>query len=337
MEWISKRFKQFAEIECNGSSPLYENLALGVSIDEELLQLCKEGQPMPNLLFGAVHFLLLGGTDHPLKNYYSSMTKNPKDPEKAFPYFKDFCQIYKEKITNLLREKIVQTNEVSRCAYLYAAFSYVYERTKKPLALIEIGTSAGLQLLWNEYSYEFSNGKRVGKQTSKVHIISEIRGTEPFLKEEPPPVVERVGIDLHIVHEQDYPWLKALIWPEHERRLDVFEQAVVERKNHSVQIYEGDGIKLLPHFLEKMPVDSIVGVFHTHVANQIPEKEKCFLLDTIKKAGENRDIFHLYNNMWDRKLHLDLYQNGVETNRTIGETDGHGRWFEWSMSIINTQ
>jgi hypothetical protein len=35
--------------------------------------------------------------------------------------------------------------------------------------------------------------------------------------------------------------------------------------------------------------------------------------------------------MWDRKLHLDYFLNGKEYNQTIGETDGHGRWFEWNL------
>jgi hypothetical protein len=36
--------------------------------------------------------------------------------------------------------------------------------------------------------------------------------------------------------------------------------------------------------------------------------------------------------MWDRKLHLDYFSNGVEHKEIIGDTDGHGRWFEWTSN-----
>jgi len=59
-EQLSRWFVQFAEVECSGSSELYEYLAHRISRDEEVLELClhaRSGQPVPNLLFGAVHFL----------------------------------------------------------------------------------------------------------------------------------------------------------------------------------------------------------------------------------------------------------------------------------------
>lgn len=57
---ISERFRRFAIRECRGSSELYEQLSLNVAEDEEILRLAsaaRSGQPIPNLLFGAVHYL----------------------------------------------------------------------------------------------------------------------------------------------------------------------------------------------------------------------------------------------------------------------------------------
>jgi hypothetical protein len=64
---LSDRFKTFAEKECAGSSELYEFLSTKIAEDNEILELssnAKEGQPVPNLLFGAVHYLLLKGNEH---------------------------------------------------------------------------------------------------------------------------------------------------------------------------------------------------------------------------------------------------------------------------------
>ena len=70
-------------------------------------------------------------------------------------------------------------------------------------------------------------------------------------------------------------------------------------------------------------------VFHTHVANQFSDVLKHDLTATIQKIGAQRNVAHLYNNMWDQLLHLDLIIDGVEDNYVVGQTDGHGRWFDW--------
>jgi hypothetical protein len=128
LEMISERFRRFAIRECRGSSELYEQLSLNVAEDEEILRLAsaaRSGQPIPNLLFGAVHYLLLKGYTHELREFYGSMVDRPRNPQHAFPYFRDFCIRYQEDITAMLASKLVQTNEVRRCAYLYPSFCFM--------------------------------------------------------------------------------------------------------------------------------------------------------------------------------------------------------------------
>lgn len=337
---ISNRFKTFAERECKDSSRLYEFLSYKIAEDDELLELssyAKEGQPVPNLFFGAVHYLLLKRIRHELRDYYPSIVEQPKPVEESFHPFKQFCQQYRDLIISILRVKNVQTNEVRRCAYLYPIFSYIFEKTKKPLALIEIGTSAGFQLLWDKYRYTYQSGEHYGEMDSDVHIQSEIRGEKvPNFPAKVPPVAERTGIDLHVndvSDDEDSLWLNALIWPEHEERRNLFHRAVqsIRKYKKEIHLIEGDGVDILPQIVERIPQDVLPCVFHTHVANQMPEETKYRLLDNIRVIGGFRDIFHLYNNIWDRKLHLDFYINGIEHRKLIGETDGHGRWFTWEL------
>ncbi|MFJ7738687.1 DUF2332 domain-containing protein [Lysinibacillus sp. NPDC097287] len=335
-ETLSTTFTNFAENECKGSSVLYEHFALEISKDNELLDLCtnaRKGQPVPNLLFGAVHFLLLKGSEHILKEFYPSLVSNPKPPSESYEYFKDFCLLNIKEIIQILQTKLVQTNEVRRCAYLYPVFSFIYEKTKKPLALIEIGTSAGLQLLWDKYSYTINNKDLVGNLDSTLQISTVCIGDElPFLKPTSPPVSTRIGIDLNIVdltNEEELLWLKALIWPEHKERLILLEQAANYVIDASIQFVEGDGVALLNTFVDKIAMDQTICIYHTHVANQMPIETRKSLLDIIESIGKNKDVFHIYNNIQDKYLHLDYYINGLEHTQTIAETDGHGRWFKW--------
>lgn len=334
---LSDHFKAFAAKECKGSSNLYEHLSLQISDDEELLQIAaysRHGQPVPNLFLGAVHYLLLKGANHELRQYYASIAENPRDPSASFPCFKDFCLRHTTDIISILQTKLVQTNEVRRCAYLYPCFCYIYEKTKKPLALIEIGTSAGLQLLWDQYGYSYHTGEIYGSAHSELHIRSEIRGERsPFLLKHSPPVTLRIGIDLHVndvKNAEDYLWLKSLIWPEHSERRMNLDRAVSCLKSRPPEFVEGNGVKLLTDIISRIPQESIVCIFHTHVANQFSAEDKKELIARIQQLGEQRNVFHLYNNMWDSHLHLDFYLDGKEHKLTLAETDGHGRWFRWN-------
>jgi hypothetical protein len=336
---LSQRFKRFAVNECKGSSRLYEFLSTEISGDNELLELsshCSPGQPIPNMLFASVHYLLLSGVNHKLKEFYPSVTNDPLPLEKSFPPFKNFCQEHRNEIIHLLRNKLVQTNEIRRCTYLYPSFCYIYNKVKKPLSLIEIGTSAGLQLLWDRYSYSYGTHSVYGDLSSSVHLTADLRnGNVPVLLQNSPPVVSKIGIDLHVCNlsnKEDCLWLKSLVWSEHKERLKLLEKAAQLFTLNQVNLVEGDGVSLLLDVAKQVPKDSILCIFHTHVANQIPDDVKRKLMDNVRAIGAKRDVFHLYNNVSDiRKLHLDYFINRVEFNEVIGETDGHGRWFDWDL------
>ncbi|WP_309122582.1 DUF2332 domain-containing protein [Paenibacillus sp.] len=336
---LSERFRGFAERECKASSGLYEHLAGHIADDAALLRLAahsRRGQPVPNLFLGAVHYLLLGGIEHPLAEYYPSIVINPRETSTAIHCFKDFCKQYEHEIMEIIQTKLVQTNEVRRCSYLYPSFCYIYKLTDTPLALVEIGTSAGLQLLWDKYSYSYRADKKYGNEAAVLEIVSELRGDNfPYLLERSPPVTSRTGIDLHVIdvtEPSEYLWLKALIWPEHKERVACFERAVMCSEGEPRKLLEGDGVSLLPEIASNISKDSTLCIFHTHVANQMNHEAKRALEKHIRHIGQGRDVFHLYNNMWDVDfLHLDYYKNGKEHKEMVAHIDGHGRSFRWLL------
>lgn len=303
----ANRFINFANLECEGSSELYKKLSLQIAEDDDLLQLslqAREGQPIPNLLFGAVHYLLLKGIDHDVEQFYPSIVSRANEQDNPFPLFKDFCLKNAEQIQLILQNKLVQTNEVRRCAYLYPIFCYIFVQTNKPLSLIEIGTSAGLQLLWDQYSYSYGSKHVYGNHESHVHLTSEVRnGILPHeLLMQTPNVADRVGVDLHVsdlMNDENYAWLKALIWPEHAERLANFENAANQLRLNPPQLIEGDGVALLPKLAVNLATDSTLCIFHTHVANQIPETIKEKLIEEINEMSKQRVVYHIYNNMYD--------------------------------------
>ena len=104
-EALARSFQRFAEQEAEPAfSPLYAHLCRSIAADPEVLALAAEtppSQPAPNLLLGAVHYLLLSGVNDPLAAFYPSLTSSP-DLTDAYPAFHRFCLAYAQPIRELL-------------------------------------------------------------------------------------------------------------------------------------------------------------------------------------------------------------------------------------------
>jgi hypothetical protein len=91
---LARRFRLFAEHECRGRSPLYERLSYAIAEDETLLRsaaAARTGQPVPNLFFAAVQFLLLRGERPELARYYRTLGGEYRATDEPFPTFRGFC------------------------------------------------------------------------------------------------------------------------------------------------------------------------------------------------------------------------------------------------------
>jgi hypothetical protein len=225
-EALARRFKRFADTQYRGESPLYEHLALAIAADHELLALAAhaaQGQPVPNLLLAAVHFLLLKGQADPLAQFYPNLTSPPSPPDAAYPAFRAFCLAQAAAIRHLLATRRVQTNEVGRCAYLSPTFTLVATLAhERPLAQIEIGTSAGLNLLWDRYGYHYGQDAVYGDHCSSVQIACTLRGhTRPPLPDRMPAVCVFHTYTINQFSAEARDRLSAVL-AEYEARRDIY-------------------------------------------------------------------------------------------------------------------
>ncbi|MCA9005685.1 MAG: DUF2332 domain-containing protein [Planctomycetaceae bacterium] len=335
---LSEAFLSFAGPKCQETSPLYCSLTEAIAADEELLLIAGQasaGQPVPNLLFAAVHYLLVADPNHPLAEYYATCTPKPKDPTQAFPAFKDFVLSHQREIIELLQTRLVQTNEVRRCACLFPAFMYALRHfDPQPLALLEIGCSAGLNLLWDRYRYEYDENEEIyGNLDSPTLITSEFLGKRsPGLQDSLPLVTQRIGVDLHPIDVSapaEVDWLRALIWPEQFWRRNLLEAAIKQQQEVELDLRTGDGFAEVSSIAAEIPKDTLLCIYHTHVANQISREKGEAFLETVRELGRHRDLLHLFNNLHDAHLRLQVFRGGLLTRETLANTDGHGRWLEW--------
>jgi hypothetical protein len=335
-----RSFLHFAEI-CAAESPLYAHLCIRIAETPELLQVAtggQDGHPPPNLLLGAVHELLLGGAPHELRAFYPSVGGRVKNAAAAWPAFADFCRVYKPEIVRIVTTRRVQTNEVGRCGLLLPAFAAVHHRFGQPLHLIEVGASAGLALLFDQYRYEYSDGRTCGPPSSAV-IRTELQGPLAPRHLDVPPVAQRVGVDLHPIDVGDavaMRWLAALIWPEHIDRLVLQERAVEIARSAPPRILAGDAIDRLPGLLAEVAADVLPLVYHSHATYQMSAEWRAAFRGMIDELGARRDLA-LVALEWlhdDPLPHLDLtcWSGGRAESAHLADCHHHGRWLRWTAA-----
>lgn len=339
MEKLVTAFRRFASDEAKNNSPLYEYWCERIITNEQLLNLIMhipETQPKPNLFFGSVQYLSAQkGTQ--LKRIFEN--PNEVNLEESFQLLLGFCTQHSDELLHLFQTKYVQTNEVQRASYLYPIFSEIAEEAKLPLSLLEIGTSAGLLLNLDGYRYEIEQEPPIsfGNENSPLTIIAKNYGT-PITSVKSLNISHRIGIDLNIIDLQDsdeFLWLKSLIWPEQIIRRENLEKARAIHRQYSKFLLTGDFRKLLPPLFDNHVLKSSqIIIFHTHVANQFSVTLKSELLSLLQQLSHIQSIYHIYNNMEDKDLHVDFINAGITKNVKILEnTDGHGKFFRWNQPL----
>jgi len=335
--------------ECERAhAPLYASIIRGVKDDDALKTLAlhvKQGQPPANVLLAAVHYLLLQGADHPLRRHYPNLNGGRQLGEDAFPPFKDFVEAHRSEIEPLIASGVTNTNEVARCSALHAGFRAVARLAGAPLNLIEIGPSAGLNMIWDRYGVNYVRDGETffaGPAGAPLVIGCTLRGPNLPPLEPTPAVARRLGLELNPVN-LDEPhwrtWLKALVWPDQVERFARLEKAIRIFLDEKVEIRRGDALSLLPDAIAEIPENQPVCIYHTYVTYQFSEAMRQTLDDILVVAGLRRPVFRLscegtLERAGEAPMILGRYHDGGRTARRLATCHPHGRWLDWADSRL---
>lgn len=317
-------------------SPLYESLSLAIEDDAELNGLAaraQAGQPHANLLLGAVHFLLLRGVEHPLKNFYATLGGTGSG--NVFPLFRDFVVTHWEQVAALIETRVTNTNEVARSCVLRAGFAALAERETLPLRLIEIGPSAGLNMIWDRYGMRYRrDGAVVTAIAPDAPLVleCELRGENMPPLSPPPAIAGRIGLErdpVNLSDPDDRDWLRALVWPDQPHRLDRLDRAIAIYLGAPPEILRGDALALLPEVLARMPPQDAICVYHTIAVYQFSAAMKAALAAIL--AGAGRPLWHLSFEFdgADYALTLTRHQGGEVRAERLALAQAHGGWMAW--------
>jgi hypothetical protein len=324
------------------SSPLYRSLCRTVAGDRSVLELLVERQPgqQPSfLLFGAVHYLLLGGAAHPLGAYYPSLHgAAAADPSGAGPALLDFCRAYRDELAALIRTRLVQTNVVKRSAGLRIALWAVGQRCAQPVHLIEVGTSAGIHLHVDRYRYVIG-GRTFGLPGAAVTIETQWRGPgQPPDLDDVPAIASRTGVDLHPVAAADAAerlWLRALVWPENQHAADLLMAALDSVAADPPAIVAGDAISVCPRLGRSLPPGEPRVVFHAATRMHVPRDRRAAFDEAIDSVAEGGPLFHVWLEPPSVPHHgmaggagemLAMHGPGDAGAVPVARVDGHLEW-----------
>ena len=326
---------------------LYVRLSKGIGGDAQLREFAngvKKGQPPANVLLAAVHYHLLRGTEHPLKRFYPNLNGGKRvEGEDPFPQFKDFVEQHRAELAPLVTARVTNTNEVGRSALLHAGFREVAKQSGEPLNLIEIGPSAGLNMIWDKYGVRYTRGGEVlevDPRNAELVLDCELRGLGTPPAGAVPKIASRVGLELNPVdlsRREERDWLRALVWPDQVARFARLEKALDIYTREKSEILSGDALALLPDALARIPEDQPVCIYHSYVTYQFTDEMREALDNLLTAASLRRPIWRLglEGSLQDENsMTLVRYRGGTREVCRLALCHPHGAWLEWGESAL---
>lgn len=311
-EPVAETYRRFARLEASGRSATYEALALAVAEDRDLLAFLHRlptGKRQPNLLFAAARSVL---GEVPDGDALRALATGRAD-----------------ELTAVMLHRRTQTNEPGRCATLLPALALV----DGPLAIVEVGASAGLCLNITRYTYDFGTVRLRGGDSQAPTLRCSVLGGGPRLAM--PEVSWAAGIDLNPLDPadpSDRSWLECLVWPDQPERAARLSAALDTAIRSPVPVYPGDLIQRLPDVLELAPPTATPVVLHSAVLAYVDEDVRAGFADLLRAL----DVIWLANEAPGVVVSADppVYDTAPFVLTVNGErvayTHPHGDWIDWT-------
>jgi hypothetical protein len=313
---LAARYRRFAEIEARGRSPLYASIASGVAADPfalEFLSALPDEKQQPNLLLAALRYVC-GAAEN-------------------WPQFRAMLRDNAPAVAAVMRARRTQTNEPARCATLLPALA----RLSQPLALLEVGASAGLCLLPDRYGYDYGRA-RIAAPSADAPVFACTANSATPMPAALPQIVWRTGIDLAPIDVTDNAqteWLETLVWPEQKHRLQRLRAAIAVARRDPPPVVRGDLLTDLAGCAREAPTDATLVVFHSAVLAYVADaRARDAFARTVRELGavwisnEAPGVWPTVRDRVSQRGPSGAFLLAVD-GRPVAWTDAHGEWIEW--------
>ncbi|MEX0847866.1 MAG: DUF2332 domain-containing protein [Ilumatobacteraceae bacterium] len=346
LEVLAERFRNFAETSTS-RAPLYRRLSTSIADDGEvvaMLRAAPDEQAIPVLLFAAIHHLVLRKPDSALARFYPNITGSPAQGD-PYPVFRRFALDHADEISALVRTRHTQTNEVGRCALFVPALGLIGDEMGA-LSIVDVGTSAGLNLLLDRYSYEYEPGGTVGGLTD-VHLVCNTRGSPP-IPAVLPVIASAIGIDVQPIDATDdeaVRWLEACVWPDQADRFHRLVTAVALARQHGVDVRRGDAVADLGRLVREAAGSGHPVVMNSWVLNYLTLAQRLAYVAALDEVAGDLDLSWVFAESPAQTtglpvpttdppeeltvLSLVRWRSGLRSVTRLATCHPHGYWMHW--------
>ena len=339
---LPTRFRRHADmLVASGRSPLYVELMRAAADDiehgGEVARLFDgiDAPPgaVPQLrLTAALHYLVLSGQTPDLATYYPS-AGGERPPAGVWPVALAAIAEHFDQVKARLRRS-VQTNEPGRSAVLFAGLLWLTERHRRPIRLLEVGASAGLNLLADRYSY-VAGDLELGDPASPLRFVDpwvplpadDLAGAAAALR-----IVARAGCDVAPLDPRrpdDQLTLLSYIWPDEVHRIERMRAALSVAARDPVPVAERLGSEWLPEALAAAEDRELVVVWHSVMRQYVAPAEWAAIEGALD--GRQNVVRLSMEPALDRtvRMLLTVHDPASAPARRLAVCDDHGLPIRW--------
>ncbi len=251
----------------------------------------------------------------------------------SFAEFRDWLLTNWADVRTEVQSRRTQTNEPRRCAVLLPLLA----RLPQPIALLEVGASAGLCLLPDRYGYRYNDGDRLDPPdgSSPLLLTCTTNGPVPTRL---PEVVWRTGIDaapLDARSADDAHWLRCLVWPGQDDRLADLDAALRIARADPPTVVRGDLIELLPEVARLAPAGATLVVTQSAVLTTFTDARRAEFADVVRAlparwiAYDGATVLSsgLFGPVPPMERPFTFFV--ADQGRVVARADGYGRTVDW--------
>ena len=343
---LADRFREQADFCRTAGSPLTADLLTGAAADladpgtptAQLLGPLVSDPPgsVPALRFaGALHRLVLERRAPALAVHYPSVGGTPGD---VWAAARTAVENHLEALHELVRRP-VQTNEVGRSSALLGGLLHVAAEHGRPVRLLEVGASAGLNLSVDRYRHAVGRDTVLGDPASPVVLDDPWQGPLPPT-DQPVELVERLGCDpepLDPRSTEDRLTLTSYVWADQVRRFERLRGALQVAAAAAHLVRRQGAADFLEH--ELAPVEGVsTVVWHSLVRQYLSAEERgrvgVLLQDAGHRATAQAPVAHLHLEPVPGHAHPPTFQVVLTSwpggrRRVLADCGAHGPPIVW--------
>ncbi|MCE3555421.1 DUF2332 domain-containing protein [Pseudonocardia sp. RS11V-5] len=289
---LAEVYRRFGEVDAAGRSRLYERVAVALSGSDEALRAIETAparKRRPTVILAALHDLALAGRAPALAAAYAD-----GDGDAAAAAAIDTLLHMTDVVVAVATRRPTRADETGHGAVLYPAIAEAAHRVgATAVGLVDVGCSAGLDLIVDRVGITYDNGQALGDPSSPVQTAASIVGGRPVPTRPLPEVVARIGIDLDpvdVTDEEEARWLRACLWPDQPERIGRLDAELALAATTPPLLLRGDAVDVLPDALARVPVDALPVVTTTRALSRFPLENRLRFLHRLGDAATDRPV-----------------------------------------------